>query len=212
MANETQIYGHIKNKHDLEVNWLKAVNFTPKDGELIIYEAETTRDPLPAGRTERYATPRLKIGDGKTNVNDLPFVTSGSSNNNLSSVFYVTLTREMGAYLSDVTYAQIKAAYDAGNGIYCKVIGASDSGIGYSDFCLPLTRLGWNANSFIFQGTFGARGEEAYNVVKSITVTISSASNNVEFSTISSPQIYDLIEEKTEVKMKIWTTNDMGGT
>ena len=128
-------------------------------------------------------------------------------------VFYATLTNNMGAYSSDVTYAQIKAAYDAGNCIYCKVIGAkNDYNIIYSDFCLPLTRLGWNANSFIFQGTFGTRDEEAYNVVKSITVTISSASNNVEFSTISSPQIYDLIEEKTKVKMKIWTTNDMGGT
>ena len=79
MANETQIYGHIKNKHDLEVNWLKAVNFTPKDGELIVYEAETASDPLPEGRTTRYTKPRLKVGDGKTNVNDLPFVTSGSS-------------------------------------------------------------------------------------------------------------------------------------
>lgn len=125
---------------------------------------------------------------------------------------YVTLTLEMGGYSSDVTYSQIKSAHDAGSSIYCKVIGTSDYGISYGDFCLPLTRLGLGDNSFIFQGTFEARDEEAYNVTKGITVTINSVSNNVEFSTISHPQIYDFIEAKTEVKMKIWTTDDIGGT
>ena len=125
---------------------------------------------------------------------------------------YVTLTLEMGGYSSDLTYSQIKSAHDAGSDIYCKVIGTNDYGISYGDFCLPLTRLGLGDNSFIFQGTFEARDEEAYNVTKGITVTINSVSNNVEFSTISHPQIYDFIEAKTEVKMKIWTTDDMGGT
>ena len=210
MANETQIYGHIKNKHDLEVNWLKAVNFTPKDGELIVYEAETESDLLPAGRTERYTTPRLKIGDGKTNVNDLPFVTSGSSsNNNLSSVFYVTLTMEMGWYSSDATYAQIKAAYDAGNGIYCNVIGTENYGSSYGDFCLPLTRLG--DNSFIFIGVFDTF--DADPIVKGIKVTIDSASNNVEFFTIYSPESVRVIAEeavaqKTQVQLVRWGETD----
>lgn len=53
----------IKCKHDTAANWTKATNFTPLAGELIIYDATTTSSA--AG---------LKIGDGKTNVNSLPFV------------------------------------------------------------------------------------------------------------------------------------------
>ena len=75
-------------KHDLEINWLKAVNFVPWQGELIIYDAEVdesgntltietdggTAYALPEGRATPYTYERLKIGDGKSNVNDLPFV------------------------------------------------------------------------------------------------------------------------------------------
>ena len=56
MANKT-IKIRIVNKHDTQSNWQKAINFTPKAGELIIY------DDLE----------KIKIGDGKSNVNDLPF-------------------------------------------------------------------------------------------------------------------------------------------
>lgn len=44
------------------MNWNKAINFIPKAGEIIIYEEDDTHS---------YA--RIKIGDGKTNVNSLPF-------------------------------------------------------------------------------------------------------------------------------------------
>lgn len=50
-------------KHDTEENWLKAVNFSPLNGELIIYNPDSNHE---------YA--RFKVGDGTTNVNDLPFV------------------------------------------------------------------------------------------------------------------------------------------
>ena len=49
-------------KHDTEENWGKAANFIPKQGEVIIYDGA-------AG-----APSRIKIGDGATKVNDLPFV------------------------------------------------------------------------------------------------------------------------------------------
>ena len=54
----------IQQKHDIEANWLKAVNFIPKAGELIIYDADDT-----------YNYVRVKIGDGVTNVNLLSFIT-----------------------------------------------------------------------------------------------------------------------------------------
>ena len=68
------------NKHDYEVNWIKATNFIPKRGELIIYDAEFddlgNTVALPAGRTEPIFYARYKIGDGVTNVNNLPFANS----------------------------------------------------------------------------------------------------------------------------------------
>lgn len=50
-------------KHDIAANWAKATNFSPFAGEVIVYLAD-----------EHCTYPRIKIGDGVTNVNDLPFV------------------------------------------------------------------------------------------------------------------------------------------
>ena len=47
-------------KSDTEENWNKAVNFIPKENEVIIY-------------TNTYP-PQIKIGDGKTKLLDLPFI------------------------------------------------------------------------------------------------------------------------------------------
>jgi hypothetical protein len=52
----------VVHKHDTEENWLKATNFIPKQGEMIIYDID-----------ENYNYERFKIGDGVTNVNLLPF-------------------------------------------------------------------------------------------------------------------------------------------
>ena len=52
----------IVNKHDTEDNWLKATGFTPKQGELIVYDIDSN-----------YSYERIKIGDGVQNVNALPF-------------------------------------------------------------------------------------------------------------------------------------------
>lgn len=59
---ERNINSRIIQKHDTETNWLKATNFIPKLGELIIYDIDATHD---------YA--RIKIGDGTTVVSSLPF-------------------------------------------------------------------------------------------------------------------------------------------
>lgn len=68
-------------KHDIEFNWLKAVNFIPDKGMLIVYDRESDDDgnllegvTLPQGRTIGFKFERIKIGDGITNVNTLPFV------------------------------------------------------------------------------------------------------------------------------------------
>ena len=80
LSNEKLINSRQQQKHDIEANWLKAVNFVPKPGELIIYDAEIQGDEFPKdidGQNLRdyYITyPRIKIGNGETNVNDLPFI------------------------------------------------------------------------------------------------------------------------------------------
>lgn len=62
MATENVLKTRIIHKHDTAENWAKATSFTPKEGELIVYEADANNN-----------VPRLKVGDGKTNVNALPF-------------------------------------------------------------------------------------------------------------------------------------------
>lgn len=52
----------VVNKHDTEANWNKAVNFIPKQGEIIVYDID-----------EAYGYERFKIGDGTTIVSALPF-------------------------------------------------------------------------------------------------------------------------------------------
>ena len=61
MANKN-IYSRIQLKHDTEANWIKAENFIPLIGEIIIYDID-----------ENNLKPRIKIGDGATNVSALEF-------------------------------------------------------------------------------------------------------------------------------------------
>lgn len=57
----------MKQKHDAEANWEKATNFSPLAGEVVVYNADSA-----------HPSPRIKIGDGETNVNDLPFAEGAS--------------------------------------------------------------------------------------------------------------------------------------
>lgn len=57
------IKARVQHKHDIEANWLKATNFIPKEGEIIIYDADAT-----------HTYTRIKIGDGVKTVNALGFV------------------------------------------------------------------------------------------------------------------------------------------
>lgn len=60
---EKNISSRFVNKHDIEENWKKAVNFIPKQSELIVYDVDANHD-----------YERLKVGDGVNYVNDLPFI------------------------------------------------------------------------------------------------------------------------------------------
>ena len=70
------IKSRIQLKNDTEENWNKAINFVPKKGELIIYNAESGENINDKARL----FPRLKVGDGITNVINLPFIDAGTIN------------------------------------------------------------------------------------------------------------------------------------
>lgn len=62
-------------KHDTEANWRKAINFIPKQGTIIVYDID-----------ENYNYERIKIGDGMTLVNDLPFTNDIISDIEISEI------------------------------------------------------------------------------------------------------------------------------
>lgn len=59
---EKELKARIVHKHDTEANWNKATNFIPKESEFIVYDMDDTHNYF-----------RLKIGDGVTDVINLPF-------------------------------------------------------------------------------------------------------------------------------------------
>ena len=65
----------VQQKHDVEANWLKAINFIPMLGEIIIYDADDT-----------HQYPRMKIGDGETVVSSLPFVVEPITNEQINDI------------------------------------------------------------------------------------------------------------------------------
>lgn len=73
-ANNT-IKTRIQLKSDTEANWNKAgpkdgsLGFIPMRGELIVYTADAL-----------HAFSRLKVGDGSTNIVNLPFIDAGTLN------------------------------------------------------------------------------------------------------------------------------------
>ena len=60
---EKILKARVQMKTDTEENWLNAIHFIPKNGEIIIYAIDSN-----------HSYQRIKIGDGVTLVNNLPFV------------------------------------------------------------------------------------------------------------------------------------------
>ena len=60
---DKNIYSRMQQKHDVQANWEKAVNFIPLIGEIVIYDVDAIN-----------LNPRFKIGDGITAINALPFI------------------------------------------------------------------------------------------------------------------------------------------
>ena len=78
---EKNIKTRIIHKHDTEENWNKATNFIPKQGEIIVYDIDST-----------YNYERFKIGDGVTVVSSLPFVPAAITNVEIDEICSVTIS------------------------------------------------------------------------------------------------------------------------
>jgi hypothetical protein len=87
MADKT-LKTRIINKNEKPADWAAATGFTPLEGEIIVYNKDED-NPLP----------RLKIGDGENNVNDLPFIgeeklDKSKGNGSISQAYTVNATGE----------------------------------------------------------------------------------------------------------------------
>jgi hypothetical protein len=69
------IKSRIVHKHDIESNWLKATNFIPMKGEIIVYDID-----------ENYDYERMKIGDGTTIISNLQFVIDALSDDTINNI------------------------------------------------------------------------------------------------------------------------------
>jgi hypothetical protein len=73
---EKRLKGKVVHKHELEAHWLES-SYVPEKGELVVYDAEVDKEgnvlELPEGRETPYTYPRMKLGDGVHNINELEF-------------------------------------------------------------------------------------------------------------------------------------------
>ena len=53
----------VSQKHDTEAKWITNSTFTPLAGEIIVYDKD-----------DNHSYDRVKIGDGATNIANLPFL------------------------------------------------------------------------------------------------------------------------------------------
>ena len=77
---EKILNARIQMKTDTETNWLNKANFIPKNGEIIIYATDAT-----------HSYQRIKVGDGVTLVNNLPFINDAITNAEIDEICGTTI-------------------------------------------------------------------------------------------------------------------------
>lgn len=94
-----RINTRIKLKRDTTRGWDNARGFIPLAGEVIIYSDYTNIEKEIDGETTTVLVPGLKIGDGLTYVQDLPFIDDELRNTVLSHInndnIHVTINEKL---------------------------------------------------------------------------------------------------------------------
>lgn len=73
MATEKEFRARLQQKHGTAEDWSKAENFVPKVGEIVVYDKYDKEGNQVADEV------KMKIGDGITNVKELPFLGESST-------------------------------------------------------------------------------------------------------------------------------------
>lgn len=125
-------------KHDTEANWNLTDGFIPFDGELIVYDKDATHDK-----------PRIKIGDGATDVKNLPF-SGGVTTIDMSAASALTFAAAMGGFIQAAMstpnvptryiytggtigeYQDVKDALNAGKTVWLNNNGMKQSIVNYA--------------------------------------------------------------------------------
>lgn len=73
-TNVKKVKTRIQNKCDTTQNWAQATGFLPLKGETIAISNTPYTDDVNGTDASKYPKPRLKIGDGVTALQDLPYI------------------------------------------------------------------------------------------------------------------------------------------
>ena len=174
-----QVKGVSVPRHDTAINWSKAINFIPKKGELIVYDADTSSytETITIGTTqcivESSDKVRFKFGDGASNVNILPFATT--ENPNGSGVGKTT--PQGGEIFNDYENNQSISEFSSAKGTYTftgtkffYIIDKNEINKTYTlkDYYLDISSSGELAVNDLFSITTGGNREDC-GTIKSIT-------------------------------------------
>lgn len=194
-----EFFTRIQHKHDIESNWLKAENFTPLSGELIVYDED-----------DLHPYKRIKIGNNNSKINELKFIGT-------DEIFWINATVDLN---SDDTMVFV---LDKNAGEIINAIAENKQAIikvenGNSIVAVPF--IGLEENAILFGAVYG----EQY-----ITLILSteSATNNTisliqEFSYINREefdetltaindkfdQLEQSVDQKTLVQIVTWEADD----
>lgn len=132
VSNNT-IKTRIRLKSDTEANWNKAGprdgsnGFVPLAGELIVYSADAA-----------HPFSRLKVGDGSTNVTELPFIDSGTLNGKEVELVKIdTLTNFPSPGSDDKLYVDL-----SNNSIYHYAIGSGYTQLSNFKYSITKSTIG----------------------------------------------------------------------
>ena len=115
MPTEKSLSARVMQKHDTETNWASS-SFVPKDGEIIIYDADASSGP------------RIKVGDGSTDVDFLPFLEGDLSAVNQTKLD--SLRPMVILSYGSSTWQQFIDAYNANAIVYCRASSNSNPASG----------------------------------------------------------------------------------
>lgn len=158
MAEKSFNNVRIVNKHDTEENWLKATRFTPKQGELIVYDID-----------DNYDYERIKIGDGSKNVNALPFADDALRDalvdqiNAVDDKVDAVSTLVGDTAVSEQITAAVETKADIANGQYAVTASSSD-GIAYVATVPSITTLTSGVSFIMIPGRVSASTTPTLNV------------------------------------------------